>query len=155
MYTYLALKNLYRFPKNGWKAVIVRRYADPYDAISFKDLKSVVIRGTATPIMFMSSPRRKMAKHSEHITTGSFHAKSVACVSPTSDAGGWCSISSTMFVDGSAFVTAMVHSRHKMDAKAVQIKLATAKLKIVIPVPFSSKAIFNHALGESSVLPHK
>ena len=47
MYVHLILKYVYTFPKLGWRAVVVKRYEEPYQPTSFSESKIVVIFGMA------------------------------------------------------------------------------------------------------------
>lgn len=72
-YTVFIGKDLYSLPKVGWNAVVVRRYALPYQAISSREWNCVVMLGIAVPMITVSSATRKVPKHSDIVITTSFH----------------------------------------------------------------------------------
>src|SRR4051812_25324648 len=62
--TVLILKNVYSFPKNSCRAHVVKRYDEPYQPTSLRELKWSVILGIAVAIIVLSSAMRKTARAS-------------------------------------------------------------------------------------------
>jgi hypothetical protein len=72
-YTFFMLSSAYNFPKLGCKAVNVRRYPLPYQAISSRVPNSVVMLGIAVPIIVVSKARRNVSKNVEPMMMGNAH----------------------------------------------------------------------------------